>query len=62
MDAGLARELLVSAGPAWQVLAGAMPGPVAPAEIGYRDDPFGVFYLVASLRGPVAADTAPGSR
>jgi hypothetical protein len=62
MDAGLARELLVSAGPAWQVLAGAMPGPVAPAEIGYRDDPFGVFYLVASLRGPVAAGTAPGSR
>jgi hypothetical protein len=52
MDAGLARELLVSAWPAWQVLAGAVPGPVPAAEIGYCDDPFGVFYLVAWLRGP----------
>jgi hypothetical protein len=51
LDAGLARELLVSARPAWQVLAGAVPGPVPAAEICYHDDPFGVFYLVAWLPG-----------
>jgi hypothetical protein len=49
MDQDLARELLAD-GPAWQVLAAAVPGP-ARSEILYRDDPFGVFYLVAWL-GP----------
>jgi hypothetical protein len=48
LDEGVARELLVGARPAWQVLAGAVPGRV-PAEILYRDDPFGVFYLVGWL-------------
>jgi hypothetical protein len=51
MDAGLARELLAAGRPAWQVLAGAMPGRVAPGEILCCDDPFGVFYLVAWLSG-----------
>jgi hypothetical protein len=52
MDVGLASELLVTGRPAWQVLAGAMPGPVPGAEILYCDDPFGVFYLVGWLSAP----------
>ncbi len=48
MDSELAAALLAADRPAWQVLAAAMPGPV-PAEVLYRDDPFGVFYLVAWL-------------
>jgi hypothetical protein len=65
LDEALARDLMVTGRPAWQVLAGAMPdaagangagpdgaGPDgAPVtEILYRDDPFGVAYLVACLR------------
>ena len=38
--------------PAWQVLAGAMAGRRVTSEIRYADDPFGVAYLVASLRVP----------
>jgi hypothetical protein len=49
MDEDLARDLLATARPAWQVLAGAMPERVPAAEVLYRDDPFGVFYLVAWL-------------
>lgn len=48
IDEALARELLALSRPAWQVLAGFLPEPV-PAEVLYRDDPFGVFYLVACL-------------
>ncbi len=51
MDPGLARELLAAGRPAWQVLAGGMPGLAPVAEILYADDPFGVFYLVAWLSG-----------
>ncbi len=36
--------------PAWQVLAGALGGKVVESEIRYCDDPFGVAYLVASMR------------
>jgi len=36
--------------PAWQVLAGALGGLAPAAEVLYCDDPFGVGYLVASLR------------
>jgi hypothetical protein len=50
LDASLARELLASGRPAWQVLAGAAHGLRADCEIGYCDDPFGVWYLVASVR------------
>ncbi len=50
MDHRLARELLATARPGWQVLAGAMPRAAA-TEILYADDPFGVFYLVAWLAG-----------
>jgi hypothetical protein len=51
---------MVTGRPAWQVLAGAMPDGAgadnveangAPAtEVLYRDDPFGVAYLVACLQ------------
>ena len=51
IDHGLARELLATARPGWQVLTGAMPGRAAATEILYADDPFGVFYLVAWLAG-----------
>jgi hypothetical protein len=51
MDEVLARELLVTARPAWQVLAGAMPGRSPAAEILYSGAPFGVFYLVAAIAG-----------
>ncbi len=61
MDEDLARELL-SARAGWQVLAGAMPGPVSGAEILYRDDPFGVFYLVAWLPGAGASSRGGGRR
>jgi hypothetical protein len=51
---GLARELMATGRPAWQVLAGAVgpaSDPARPAtEILYNDDPFGVAYLVAYLR------------
>ena len=47
LDSGLARELMVTGRPTWQVLAGAW-GPDKPAaEILYADAPFGVAYVVA---------------
>lgn len=47
LDQALARDLMATGRPAWQVLAGAM-GELAPvAEMLYRGDPFGVAYLVA---------------
>jgi len=49
VDAGLARELMATGRAAWQVLAGAMDGLRPAATVRYRDDPFGVAYLVASL-------------
>ena len=50
IDALLARELMAEGRPAWQVLAGALEGRRVSSEIRYCDDPFGVAYLVASLR------------
>ncbi len=49
LDAGLARDLMATGVPALQALAGALPGPVT-AQVRYCDAPFGVGYLVASLR------------
>jgi hypothetical protein len=49
VDAGLARELMATGRPVWQVLAGAADGQRAAVLVHYRDDPFGVLYLVASL-------------
>jgi hypothetical protein len=64
LDEALARDLMVTGRPAWQVLAGAMADGAGldgaglggseldealVTEVLYRDDPFGVAYLVASL-------------
>jgi hypothetical protein len=49
LDASLARDLMATGRPAWQVLAGAV-GERRPASvIKYSDDPFGVAYLVATF-------------
>ena len=56
LDEALARDLMVTGRPAWQVLAGAADAGADAAdgvpvtEVLYRDDPFGVAYLVAWLR------------
>jgi hypothetical protein len=56
LDQDLARQLMATGRPSWQVLAGALQGAETASEIIYRDDPFGVAYLVASLTvGPPAA-------
>jgi hypothetical protein len=47
VDAALARELMATGRPAWQVLAGAMPSARPVTEVMYADAPFGVAYLVA---------------
>lgn len=49
LDAALARKLMATGRPAWQVLAGACPGPLRTVDVQYAGDPFGVMYLVASL-------------
>ncbi len=49
LDAGVARELMATGRASLQVLAGALGGTASAAQIRYRDDPFGVAYLVASL-------------
>jgi hypothetical protein len=48
LDQHLARELLATARPTWQVLAAAMPNP-SPGRILYADAPLGVYYLVACI-------------
>jgi hypothetical protein len=50
LDAGVARELMAAGRPAWQVMSGALNGSRLTTQIRYSDDPFGVAYLVASLR------------
>ena len=49
VDATLARDLMATGRPAWQVLAGAMGAERPMTEILYADDPFGVAYLVADF-------------
>lgn len=49
VDASLARELMATGRPAWQVLAGAARGLRSVSQARYRDDPFGVCYLVVSI-------------
>jgi hypothetical protein len=53
IDPALARELLATGRPAWQVLAGAAHGAALRADMMYAGDPFGVMYFVAFL-GPSA--------
>jgi hypothetical protein len=55
VDQDLASELMATGRPAWQVLAGAVAGRRVTSEIRYAGDPFGVAYLVASLRVPPVA-------
>lgn len=50
LDADLAHELMATGRPAWQVLAGALAGHQPACNVLYSSDPFGVAYLVASLR------------
>jgi hypothetical protein len=60
LDASLARDLMATGRPAWQVLAGAI-GERRPASvIRYSDDPFGVAYLVATLWPQDDAMPTPG--
>jgi hypothetical protein len=55
LDPALARELMATGRPAWQVLAGALEGMAGlAAEVQYAGDPFGVAYLVATLRPPIS--------
>ncbi len=49
LDQDLARDLMATGRPSWQVLAGALQGTEPTSEIIYSADPFGVAYLVASL-------------
>jgi hypothetical protein len=59
LDPTLARELMATGRPAWQVLAGALEGMAGLAtEVRYAGDPFGVAYLVATLRPPPSRGSA----
>ncbi|MFI5068489.1 MAG: hypothetical protein ACHP9Z_31530, partial [Streptosporangiales bacterium] len=49
VDPALARDLMASGRPAWQLLAGAFAGTPVSVDVQYAGDPFGVMYLVASL-------------
>lgn len=50
IDPGLAADLMATGRPSWQVLSGALNGHQVASQVRYCDDPFGVAYLVASLR------------
>ena len=59
LDPALARELMVTGRPAWQVLAAAM-GPRRPdTEVLYADAPFGVTYLVAEFEPALNGASRP---
>lgn len=49
LDAGLARELMATGRPAWQVLAAAMGTGQPVTDVLYAGAPFGVAYLVAQF-------------
>jgi hypothetical protein len=58
LDPALARELMATGRPAWQVLAGALEGVAGLAvEVQYAGDPFGVAYLVATLRPSISRES-----
>jgi len=52
VDPILARELMATGRPAWQVLAGATHGSALLADVMYAGDPLGVMYVVSGLRDP----------
>jgi hypothetical protein len=59
LDPGLARELMATGRPAWQVLAGALETAAAlSVAVQYAGDPFGVAYLVATLQPSGAGRSA----
>jgi hypothetical protein len=59
LDPGLARDLMATGRAAWQVLAGALEGCTSiSVEVPYAADPFGVAYLVATLRPSGAGRSA----
>jgi hypothetical protein len=59
LDPGLARDLMATGRAAWQVLAGALEGCTSlGVEVPYAADPFGVAYLVATLRPSGAGRSA----
>ncbi len=59
LDPALARELMATGRPAWQVLAGALEGTAGLAtEVQYTGDPFGVAYLVATFRPSIPGRSA----
>ncbi len=59
LDPGLARDLMATGRAAWQVLAGALEGCTSVSvEVSYAADPFGVAYLVATLRPSGAGRSA----
>jgi hypothetical protein len=59
LDPGLARDLMATGRAAWQVLAGALEGGTSlSVEVPYAGDPFGVAYLVATLRPSGAGRSA----
>jgi hypothetical protein len=49
VDPRLARELMATGRPAWQVLSGAMRALRPAVDVVYAGDPFGVAYLVAAF-------------
>jgi hypothetical protein len=61
LDQRLAYDLMATGRPAWQVLSGAWPGQGHDAEVLYCDAPFGVGYLVAYLKPPVARSSSARS-
>jgi hypothetical protein len=62
LDPALARELMATGRPAWQVLAGALEGMAGLAtEVQYAGDPFGVAYLMATLRPSTTGRSAARS-
>ena len=59
LDPGLARDLMATGRAAWQVLAGALEGCTSlSVAVPYAADPFGVAYLVATLRPSGAGRSA----
>ena len=50
LDQRLARDLMATGWPAWQVLSGALTNQIHDTEVLYGDAPFGVGYIVAHLR------------
>ena len=53
IDPVLARELMATGRPAWQVLAGATGPAALRGDVMYAGDPFGVMYVVGFFQPPV---------